>query len=254
MKALIKFVVKHIPRPYLIKLSKLFSILVRPFYLGNKHQCTVCGKKFRKFLPYGNKGASNRLCPNCLSLERHRLLWLYLQQETPLFTQKLSMLHIAPEQPFIKRLKKLKNLEYTTADLESPIADVKMDIRSMPFNNNSFDVLMCNHVLEHIDDDIKAMNEIYRVLKPGGFAILQVPIDRNRNKTFEDATITDRASREKIFGQYDHVRVYGLDYAQRLQSVGFKVDENWFVKNFSPQEIDFYRLDANEAIYIAHKP
>jgi len=254
MKKLIKFVVKHIPRPYLIKLSKLFSIIVRPFYIGNRHQCTICGKKFRKLLPYGNKGADNRLCPYCLSLERHRLLWLYLQQSTQLFTEKLSMLHIAPEQPFINRFKKLKNLNYTTADLESPIADVKMDIRDMPFNDNSFDVLMCNHVLEHIDDDIKAMKEIYRVLKPGGFAILQVPIDRHRNSTFEDETITDRATREKIFGQYDHVRVYGLDYAQRLQSVGFTVDENWFVKNFSDQEINYYRLDPNEAIYIAHKP
>ncbi|NSW44269.1 MAG: class I SAM-dependent methyltransferase [Bacteroidales bacterium] len=254
MKKLIKFVVKHIPRPYLIKLSKLFSIIVRPFYIGNRHQCTICGKRFRKFLPYGNKGADNRLCPYCLSLERHRLLWLYLQQNTQLFTKNLSMLHIAPEQPFINRFKKLKNLNYTTADLESPIADVKMDIRHMPFNDNSFDVLMCNHVLEHIDDDIKAMKEIYRVLKSGGIAILQVPIDRNRNNTFEDETITDRATREKIFGQYDHVRVYGLDYAQRLRSVGFSVDENWFVKKFSDQEINYYRLDPNEAIYIAYKP
>ncbi|NMC99038.1 MAG: class I SAM-dependent methyltransferase [Bacteroidales bacterium] len=253
MKAIIKFFVRHIPRPYLIKFSKLFSLIVMPFYAGKKHQCTICEKSFRKFLPYGNKGAANRLCPNCLSLERHRLLWLFLKEKTRFFNEKYSVLHIAPEQPFLKRFKKLSNLEYITADLVSPIADVKIDIRSMPFENERFDVVICNHVLEHIDDDLKAMSEVYRVLKNNGFAILQVPIDYKRTETYEDASITDRKSREEIFGQYDHVRVYGLDYGKRLVKAGFVVDENRFVESFTKEQIEFYRLDANEILYIAYK-
>lgn len=253
MKKLIKFFVRHIPRPMLIKFSKLFSILVQPLYKGNKHQCPVCGKSFRKFLPYGNKGADNRMCPNCLSLERHRLIWLFLKEKTTFFSEKRLVLHIAPEQPFLNRFRKLSNINYTTADLVSPIADVKMDIRSMPFENERFDVVICNHVLEHIDDDLKAMSEVYRVLKKNGFAILQVPIDYKRVDTYEDASITDRKLREKIFGQYDHVRVYGLDYGNRLAKAGFEVDENHFVESFTKDQIEYYRLDANEILYIAHK-
>lgn len=224
-----------------------------PFYIGKKHQCPICEKSFRKFLPYGNKGVSNRLCPNCLSLERHRLMWLYLKEKTNFFDKKYSVLHIAPEQPFLKRFRKLNNLEYITADLISPLADIKMDIRSMPFENERFDIVICNHVLEHIDDDIMAISEVYRVLKKNGFAILQVPIDYNRKTTYEDASITDRKSREEIFGQYDHVRVYGLDYGKRLSKAGFEVDENHFVESFTKDQIEFYRFDANEILYIAHK-
>jgi SAM-dependent methyltransferase len=253
MKNIIKFFVKHIPRRYLILLSRFFSIFIRIFYLGNRYYCPICKSHFRKFLPYGNKGKENRLCPKCLSLERHRLIWLYLSTKTNLLSREISFLHIAPEQPFLKKFQKQKNWKYVTADLESPIADVKMDIRNMPFNNEEFDFVMCNHVLEHIDDDLKAMKEIYRVLKKGGSAILQVPIDNNLESTYEDFTITDPKEREKHFGQYDHVRVYGKDYAERLKNAGFKVEINDYVKTLTKEEIDLYRLDENEYIYIAHK-
>ncbi len=136
------------------------------------------------------------------------------------------MLHIAPEQPYLKKFKAMKNLDYTTADLESPIADIKMDIREMPFEDNSFDVLFCNHVLEHIDNDKKAMQEILRVLKPNAWAILQVPLDRTLKSTYEDFSITDPKEREKKFGQYDHLRVYGKDYKDKLEDAGFEVIED----------------------------
>jgi len=211
MRELIKFIVRKIPRPVLIKFSFIFGKIVSVFYAGSKVECTVCEKKFRKFLPYGNQGQDNRLCPSCLSLERHRLIWLYLKNKTNFFTDKLDVLHIAPEQPYYKRFEKMGNLNYTTADLESPIAKVKMDIREMPFEDNAFDVLLCNHVLEHIDDELKATKEIYRVLKPGGWAILQVPLDSSLETTYEDSGITDPKEREKHFGQYDHLRIYGND-------------------------------------------
>lgn len=254
MKKLIKCFVTHIPRKYLIRFSKLFSILVAPFYYGNKHECPICGGKFRKMLPYGNKSTENRLCPKCLSLERHRLIWLYLNTQTNWFEQPLHVLHIAPEQPFIKRFRKNKNWTYITADLESPLADVKMDIRKMPFNNEQFDLVICNHVLEHIDDDKKAMSEIFRVLKTNGKAILQVPINYELTNTYENSNITDPKERTIHFGQYDHVRVYGTDYPERLSNIGFLVDINKFVQQLSDNEIERYRLDRKELIYIAYKP
>ncbi len=253
MRELIKFIVRKVPRPVLIKFSFVFGKIASVFYYGNKVECTVCGKQYRKFLPYGNMGQDNRLCPSCLSLERHRLIWLFLKNKTNFFTEKLNVLHIAPEQPFYKRFAKLKNLNYVTADLESPIAKVKMDIREMPFEDNTFDVLLCNHVLEHIDNELKATSEIYRVLKPGGWAILQVPLDINLDTTYEDLSITDPKEREKHFGQYDHVRVYGNDYAQRLEKSGLKVTADDFVQSFNEIEIEKYRFDKNEKIYFCEK-
>lgn len=253
MKKIIRFLVRNIPRPWLIRFSKTFSIFIRVFYYGNKVQCPVCENKFRKFLPYGSKAGENRLCPMCLSLERHRLLWIYLTQHSDFFTINYDILHIAPEQPFIKRFKKAKNLNYTTADLLSPIADLHFDIMNIPLKDNSYDWVICNHVLEHVEDDNRAMKEILRILRPGGKAILQVPINYSFEKTFEDKTIIDPKEREKIYGQYDHVRWHGLDYPQRLIFAGFKVIEFDIKKYLDPIFIEKYRLDPKEILYIAVK-
>ncbi|MCF6183964.1 MAG: methyltransferase domain-containing protein [Bacteroidales bacterium] len=256
MKKIIKFLLKTVPRPLLIRFSFIVRKPLALIYKGTNTECPVCNKQFKKFLPYGygNANRDNRLCPNCLSLERHRLLWLYLKQTTNFFTAKLSVLHIAPEQTFLKHFKKLNNLNYTTADLYSPIVDIKTDIRNMVFEDNKFDVVICNHVLEHIDEEQKAMKEILRVMKPGAWAILQVPIDYSLEKTFEDANITSREDRQKYFGQYDHVRLYGKDYPGRLRKAGFKVTEDNFVNSFSEEEQEKYRFDKNDIIYLCKKP
>ena len=254
MKKFIKFIVGNIPRKYLIKFSGIFSFFISFFYKGNNVECPICNGTFRKFLPYGNKGVDNRLCPKCLSLERHRLLWLYLKNKTDFFTAPLKVLHVAPEQSFIKRFKKFKNLNYITADIESPLADVKIDIKNIPFNENTFDVLICNHVMEHIDDEPKALKEILRVLKPGGWAILQVPINLTSETTYEDASITSPKEREKRFGQYDHVRSHGRDYPKRLEAAGFKVILENYVKEFEPAIIKRFRLPEDEIIYLSFKP
>lgn len=254
MQKFIKFVVRHVPRTYMLRLGGMFGKMAGIMYAGNNVECPVCSGTYRKFLPYGNQGRDNRLCPGCLSLERHRLLWLFLHEKTEFFSAPLHVLHIAPEQPFLKRFRALKNLKYTTADLESPLADVHMDIRQMPFADNSYDVLLCNHVLEHIDDEQKALSEIHRVLKPGGWAILQVPIEYHRATTFEDNSITDRAERERLFGQYDHVRVYGCDYPTRLAATGMQVEENEFVKTLPSDKTSRFRLDEHEIIYRVFKP
>lgn len=255
MQKIINLLLKFIPRPLLIKFSTLLNKPMSFLYKGDAVECTVCEKHFKKFMPYGygSETKSNRLCPSCLSLERHRLLWLYFKQKTNLFTEELSLLHMAPEQPFIKRFRSLNNLKYVTADLLSPIADVKTDIRNMSFKDNSFDVFICNHVMEHIDEEQKALKEIYRILKPNGWAILQVPIDYSLDVTYEDESITDPKEREKHFGQYDHVRQYGKDYPEHIRKAGFKVIEDNFIKSFSDNEIERYRFDKNEIIYLCVK-
>jgi SAM-dependent methyltransferase len=221
---------------------------------GSKYTDPIDGKSFRKFLPYGyEQQRENVLSPSTLSLERHRLLWLYLKNETGLFTEKTKLLHFAPEQAFYKRFKKMENLEYTTTDLYSPLADVKADICNLPFKDNSFNFILCNHVLEHIPNDTKAMQELYRVLAPGGTAILQIPQDLSRAVTFEDNSITSRKERAKIFGQYDHVRVYGRDYFDKLRDIGFKVQEVSYTNSLNPSEIDKYRLAKGEIIPVCTK-
>ena len=182
-------------------------------------------------------------------------MWLFLKDETDFFSSEsiLKTLHIAPEQCFLDIFRKQKNLDYLTSDLESPIADVKADICDLPFADNSFDVVFCNHVLEHISDDTKAMQELFRVMKKGGFGIFQIPQDITRENTFEDNSITDKKERAKIFGQYDHVRIYGKDYFNKLRSVGFKVDEVDYTKKIAPEKIERFCLMKNEILPICYK-
>lgn len=205
-------------------------------------------------MSYGyRKQRDNVLSPSTLSLERHRLLWLYLQHETELFKKSHKMLHVAPEQPFYKRFRNLENLQYITTDLNSPLADVKADILDLPFEDDSFDVILCNHVLEHIPDDLTAMKELYRVMRPGGWGIFQVPQDIFRDETFEDNSITDKKERTRIFGQYDHVRIYGMDYFDRLREAGFEVEAIDYTASMIPEDIDRYRLAEGELIPFVKK-
>ncbi|AIM59511.1 class I SAM-dependent methyltransferase [Cellulophaga lytica] len=254
MKKLFKTILNTIPRPLLIKLSYVSRPILTFFMRGKTYVDPIDGKGFKKFLPYGyEKQRDNVLSPSTLSLERHRLLWLYLQSETDFFTADLKVLHFAPEQAFYKRFRKMKNLEYTTTDLESPLADVKADICNLPFKDNSYDVILCNHVLEHIPDDTKAMQEMYRVLKPGGWGVFQIPQDLSRENTFEDDTITDKKERARIFGQYDHVRIYGKDYFAKLRKIGFTVEEVNYTKKLPPQDVKKYCLAQGEIIPVVKK-
>lgn len=254
MKKLTKFFLNKIPRPLLIKLSIFLRPLIYLFFKGNKFYDPIDGKSYRKFLPYGyGKQRENALSPGTLSLERHRQMWLYLQNETDFFTKNLKVLHIAPEQEFLRKFKKMKNLDYTSADLFSPIVDVKADILDLPFEDESFDVIFCNHVLEHIIDDRKAMSELYRVMKKGGWGILQVPMKNSLEKTYEDFTITEPKERQKHFGQYDHVRWYGIDYFDRLTSVGFQTDINFYSRKFSSEERKKFGLMENEILPVVRK-
>jgi SAM-dependent methyltransferase len=164
------------------------------------------------------------------------------------------MLHIAPELCFIDRFEALPNLDYITADIESPLAKVKMDIHDIPFEDNSFDIIFCNHVLEHVRDDLQAMREMHRVLKPGGWAILQIPFFHPiPDETLEDPSISHPKMREKVFGQDDHVRLYGHDYSQRLASAGFQVVEDRLVFELEKDLVKRWALPPTEVIYRVQK-
>jgi SAM-dependent methyltransferase len=207
---------------------------------GDNVECPVCLSHYSKFLPYGRIARANALCPNCLALERHRLMWLYLKEQTGFFTEKLKVLHIAPEHCFIDRFEVLPNLEYITGDIESPLAKVKMDVHKIPFPDNTFDVVFCNHVLEHVEDDLKACAEFNRVLKPTGWGILQSPV-------------YDPAERERLFGQRDHVRKFGLDYAERLRKSGLIIEENQFVKEIPEEKLQRFALAPDEVLFVCKK-
>jgi len=185
-------------------------------------------------------------------LERHRLLWLFLEKKTDLFKiQAKKMLHVAPEECFVIKLTQLLSDGYITADLNNPNVQIKMDITDIPFENQTFDIVCCSHVLEHVPDDKKALREFYRILKDNGWSILLVPV--NVNKTIEDPSITDPEERERLFGQSDHVRKYGPDFIDRVREAGFYVTQILPTDFLSEDEISRYKTTAHTPIYYCTK-
>lgn len=244
---------KIVPRKYLRVAGMYFLRMQYPLLKGENVECPCCEKQFKKFLSYGVNPRNGALCPWCLSLERHRLLWKYLEDKTNIYVDSLKVLHFAPEHQFQERLKVASNIDYLSCDLDMPTAMEKQDITDLTYEANRFDVILCNHVLEHIPNDHKAMTELHRVLKPGGWAILQTPMS-SMQATIEDLTITDPKERERLFGQNDHVRTYGLDKKDRLESAGFRVEVDNYVKEaFSKTECMYFGFDVSEAIYVCHK-
>ncbi len=258
MKRLIRFILNAIPRPVLQRMAGWAVPLLGLLYVGRGRECPVCGAKRRKFLPYGYVvSRDNALCPNCLSLERHRLLWLWLQRESDLFESRPRLLHVAPEVCLMRHLRRTyaeggNREDYVTADLESPLADLHFDIQQIPLADESFDVLFCNHIMEHVEDDRRAMRELYRVLRRGGWGVILSPVELDRATTFEDDSITDEAERTRIFGQYDHRRVYGRDYADRLREAGFEVEDLDYAASLTPDERTRFALPVDH-LYIVRK-
>lgn len=259
MKHLIKLILNLIPRPALQRVAEWIVPVVGLLYLGKGKQCPLCGCQRRKFLPYGYvTSRENALCPNCLSLERHRLLWLWLVRESDIGRGAMAlpkMLHIAPEVALMRKFKKMYAStpdRYVTADLESPLADMHFDVQQIPLEAESFDAIICNHIMEHVEDDGKALRELYRILRRGGWGVILSPVDLEREKTFEDDTITDPAERTHIFGQYDHRRIYGRDYAARLREAGFEVYDIDYKNELSKAEQELYALPADH-LYIVCK-
>lgn len=232
-------------------------------FSGDDVFCPLCKSSYSKFGPFGLNKRENARCHNCGSLERHRLLALYFQQKFKVFenvSRKIRLLHIAPEKVFYELFSKHPMIDYFPCDLhpeefefQDKIAVEKIDVTAIPFESESFDFILCNHVLEHVEDDQLAMTELHRVMVKGGNGIFQVPVEYNREKTYEDFSITSPKGRTKAFGQADHVRIYGRDYKVRLKESGFKVLEVDFVSQFSAAEIFKYGLLPSEHIYHCKK-
>lgn len=215
-----------------------------------KVECPFCGWSGERFMAFGVENRPDAMCPKCGSLERHRLYYLYLHHDGQ-ERENLKVLHFAPEKIIANIFKAYPDVEYLSVDINPFKAMKKEDITKLSFADNSFDLIFCSHVLEHIQDDAQAMRELFRVLKPGGRAILQVPIKDEFNghtiaETYEDWSITEPKKREIAFGQNDHVRVYGRDYLGRLERAGFKVRVIEFAKQLGQDKIDRYALLPRE--------
>ncbi|MFC2040933.1 class I SAM-dependent methyltransferase [Chloroflexota bacterium] len=251
LKILVKAI---IPKKHHGTMLRMYFRLRAVLYIGNQVTCPCCDGHFRKFLPFGVEQRPDAQCPNCESMERHRLIWLYLKNRTNLFSDNLRVLHFAPEYIIERNLRCLPNLDYVSADLDLALAMVEMDITNIHYDENSFDVILCSHVLEHVADDEKAMRELLRVLKPGGWAILQSPIDLKRDRTFEDPKVVLPEDRKRLFGEQAHVRRYGRDYKDRLEQAGFEVKMDSYVRNLDINMIRKYGLKKDEDIYFCTKP
>lgn len=259
---------KDILRPLVPKhlRTALKYSLLRIRHYGMAYYCPVCGSHTRDQLPLGfdlevirekqivGAGVRITLCPVCHASDRIRLLYLFLRAKTNLFTDPLRVLHFAPEPSLEHIIRKQKRTDYLTADLYQEGVMEKIDITAIPYPNGSFDAILCNHVLEHIPDDSRAMAELFRVLRPGGWAVLQVPFSRVLEKTYENPGYTSKEDRETYFGHWDHVRIYGKDYPKKLQSAGFSVEEFSWVK--APEAIfhdDRLNLNRDELVFFCRK-
>ena len=218
---------------------------------GDVVVCPVCGHSFDRFRDDWNR--PNAICWRCGAHERHRLLWLYLERHPQLLTQADSLLHFAPEWCLEQRLRRVDGIRYVTADLDPAKGELQLDVPRLALADRSFGAILCSHVLEHVDADRAAMRELYRVLAPGGWAIVMVPLDVGRTATYEDASIRAPAERERAFGQWDHVRLYALDIVERLGEAGFAVERERFARTLGPELATRYGCIAEDEILVCRK-
>lgn len=252
------------------------SIIIKNFYrklrllllsIGSQKKCPICNFSFFSFLAAGSKGyplkkykvdgagyRKNVICPSCGSSDRSRLLYLFLTNlKSTTLDQNIKLLHIAPDTEFPSFFKSRKNINYYNGDIDKNLADLEIDITKTNFENNFFDVIICNHVLEQIENDFIALQEIFRVLKRGGFAILQSPISRVLRETYENKSLRTPDDYLREYGQSDMRRIYGQDYQSRLESVGFKVNVYRPDSFLSYDLIKRYGISLHENIYIGSK-
>jgi SAM-dependent methyltransferase len=208
-------------------------------YRGERLECPCCGGRFRAFRPRDDRPDAR--CPGCNSFERHRVLWMWMRDRGGVFDQRLTVLHIAPEEVFESRMRALPNLEYTGGDLFPRGEQVRVDLTDIPFEPASFDLVICNHVLDEIPDDRLALREIHRVLRPGGRLITQTAVQLDRESTFEDPSLTPE-ERRRVFHTQDDVRIYGRDFADRLAEPGFHVTRVDYVAELGPAVVERHAL------------
>ena len=219
--------------------------------ITDQNFCPLCKSHFPAFLPGGVKLRVNAQCPNCGSLERHRLSYLFLQEKTNVFKDNIKMIHFAPERILAEIFLANKNIEYVGADIDSnrPYVTRKIDIQNIDYLNNTFDIIFCSHVLEHVPNDKKALDELFRILKPGGSVLIMVPIQYSSYETIENSNFNTPELRLKYYGQSDHLRFYGLDFGIKLKKAGFKIISDNFGKDMDEKLIKRYGLAREDLFY-----
>jgi SAM-dependent methyltransferase len=260
---------KNLPNSYARGLKKIFLYLRAIYYTGNSCECNICNRKFRKMLPGGfnlpiigekeiiGAGPRNHICPYCQSTDRDRFVKLFFDNRPELLNDKIKMLHIAPEPGLYRFFSSFEDVDYIPAakyheGIYYPSEMTLVDLTDMHYSDSEFDIIIANHVLEHIPKDKLALSEIYRTLRKGGIAILQVPYSNNTDFTYENTNLKTVKQREDNYGQFDHVRLYGKDYPELLESAGFKV------KCIKQEDLDSVlvgrlRLFPEEILFTAEK-
>lgn len=219
---------KIIPEKNRNNIHVFIQKLSYPLYLGNKYYCNCCDKSFRKFLPKGNIKRPNAKCPYCSSLERVRLLDLYLKNETDIFQKEnIKILHFAPEESLFKKLNR-PDITYIDGDINPAYARNIIDITNIQFEDEYFDYIICSHVLGHVPNEEKAIDEMYRVLKIGGNAFVMTLLNQDADKTYEDPKITTANDRLIYYGEPDLCRLHGKDFSKRLSKSGFEVERIFY--------------------------
>jgi len=227
------------------------SYAARAAHFGTRRFCPCCNSHVRQFGPYGERPRPDAMCPVCGALERHRLAAMFFNRRRELLTGLKRVLHVAPEPPVERVLRTWTQDSYVSFDLYADDVLVQGDLTGMPFPSHAFDAIYCSHVLEHVPDDRKAMRELHRVLRPGGWAIVQVPI--TREATFEDLSVTDPDRRRQLFGQPDHVRVYGHDFPDRLARARFSVRVEKPQTSLARETMALCGLNTRENIFFCTK-
>lgn len=243
-------------RPFPTFLKELYYKTFIVLHSGDAAECPICGIHLKRFirLKKHTPPIPGNLCPRCRSKERHRLLWLFLKHHTDFFNANAkTILHVAPEPCFRERMESMRHVRYIVSDFESPLPQHHIDITNIALADESVDIILCNNVLEHIPDDQRAMRELARILKKGGWGIINVPLDSNRQTTFEDASIVTSAGRRRLYKQEDHVRIYGRDYPARLRESGFQVQEIDYYAELGEGLATRYALLNDEFIYFCTK-
>lgn len=249
LKSLFKSI---IPKKFHLLIFEITAKLLHCKYKGKIKQCPCCNAWLKDFAPFSQAhSAADRYCTNCLCFSRHRLLFPYLKNELDSFNiRDIKLLHIAPEKCLENIFRSNANIEYTSIDLNNKNADKLMDLTNLKFSDKAFDLIIAVHVLEHINNDLKAMKEIHRVLKPTGKAIILVPIDYQKANTYEDNNLKSYFQREKAYGQGDHMRLYGIDFSNKLVDAGFKVEAVNYAKKLSDNYIKQNYIYKDEQIFI----
>lgn len=263
---------QHVPPALYQRLCRLYDsprlVVRRMMCVGFGRTCPLCGAHWRRFLSdpgepsplfsevhvVGGGPIEQALCPRCKSFERERHVYLYLQRMTTVFTAPTRLLHVAPERRLEPLLRAAGNVEYVSGDLAPGRAQHRLDVTAIDFPDGSFDVVLCNHVLEHIPDDARALAELFRVIRPGGWAMLQVPLVYGID-TREDRSASDPADMLLRFGQRDHIRIYGAaDYERRLTAAGFEVTKESISERFGARVAERFGLLPDEQLFIARRP